>query len=312
MAASELVKISEPSTGGNMMELEHVPKARLLMRHPIRRAQATRLSTDVHALQHQIPNVTDGFSRASSVPTYNSCLGLDPTCIPSYPSPSQHSNFPMPCSQDVHQGLMPEACFPQPVQTPLEIRSTFDVTQLGSLRYQQLELNTDPMGFPPLNSLDPYGLQPQVGGSTYGAMPEPLGPRGLCEDPAYQHSLLRSQPSSFFLAEALMPGGTGRSVSHNPYGVMIPTPRFVSGRQTKRCGGPIELPATNLGLDGVHNSLGGSQEKVSQRNGLDGTLDDQSVLDFMDEFLFPEKYQQSKSQKSTPKKGDPSLRITSA
>ena len=91
------------------------------------------------------------------------------------------------------------------------------------------------------------------------------------------------------------------SMYQNPCGMMIPTPRFGAGNGecVPRGSGPIELSDTKGAHVAKQDLWPSSQEMFDVEIGDEA----QSILDFMDQFLCPEKQPSAETPKKSQKKG---------
>jgi len=294
---------TDAKSGGNMMEMEHVPKARLLMRHPIKRTQSSAMhSAEANSLPRCYMMDAGGFLRSSSAPVYGLSVGCDGSAMPMYCPLSQHLRFPTASGYDFRAGLMPEAYLP-PSMHP---RSSFDVTKLGSFRLQQIGTSAaDPMGIFQSSPADPYGLYAMQKSHSY-EHPSAMN-QGMYGQSLPQPGFMLSPSTASFSNESWMSGGLGRSMETHPHSRMIPTPQFMNGsnQQVGRSGGPIELPASKLGARVIQSSPRSTQQKAPQvMQGRGADISEQGILDFVNEFLYQDtSTPSSKSTKAPAKKG---------
>ena len=290
---------------GNMMELEHVPKARLLVRHPVQHtASSMTFSGEMCPLLKAPSMATSAFGRSIGVSSYSLSMPCDnvPMALPPlYPATLHHIQTPPGLTgRDLDRnaldlkGRIVEGSFlPHPMQ-----RSNFDVTSLGSLRYQNLGNAMYPTQLYSQSFTDSINVTPMPNTHNYGSRSDHLMV-DYFDDPlnSLHCPVGFSQEASLFSVRS----SPQESMYQNPCGMMIPTPRFVAsdGEHVLRGSGPIELAEIKEAPVTKQDLWPTSQEMFDVEIGDEA----QSILDFMDQLLCPEKQPSDETPKKSQKKG---------
>lgn len=279
---SEDCRVSSITTAGNMMELEHVPKARLLVRHPPDRVRSTPsesidLSTirqnGYHGMQfndrnaRSFMNASSGnveIARVLSYPCPN-----PPVCLPRWSCGIHESEMSQRRSFDDGYRFYPS--------------STFDVSRLASLKYQNIGDGSPFLRLPPQCTSDPFGYRPLQPFAQCPRQSEPSlshPSRG-----SINHSTCPPLQNKMFSTDRWTTPVDGNCMAQ-PYSLMIPTPQFMNGAIKKA--GSIEFVSDVISKSEAASSTSSHNARTQTHDSELGRLDDPTLFDFMDELLYPE------------------------